>query len=75
MKRLFITLKDRAGNEIYCDYLCNIDACKSYTIFYKFPFNESDVMRIPFELEYVTILSGVVRLNYANGLQAEIIRK
>ena len=61
--------------EIFSDYIENIDAVDSHTVIYpKVKYSESDVFRIPFNLNSIFVGQGSVILHYENGLDAEIVR-
>jgi len=64
------------GEEIFSDFIENIDAVDSHTIVYpKVKYSEADVIRLPFDLDSVYIEDGSVFLFYANGVYAQINRK
>lgn len=76
MKRLFITLLNGDNEEIFSDYVSNIDAVDSHTVIYrKQKYSEADVIRIPFNLQWIQLINGSILLHYENGVHAEIIRK
>jgi hypothetical protein len=76
MKRLYLTLRDSDKNEIFSDFIANIDAVDSHTVVYqKQKYSEADVIRMPFHLNFIAIKDGIVYLYYDNGVHAEIIRK
>ena len=75
-RKLFITLYNGLHEEIFSDFIENIDAVDSHTNIYpKVKYSEADVIRLPFNLRFFTIRDGVVSLHYDNGVYAEIIRK
>ena len=62
--------------EIFSDFIENIDVVDSHTNIYpKVKYSEADVIRLPFNLRFLTIRDGVVSLHYDNDVYAEIIRK
>ena len=75
MKKLFLTLNDKNGNEIFSDFIEHIDACKHNTIgTHKLPC-EANVIRIPFVMDHILVLRDILCIYYENGLFAEITRK
>jgi len=76
MRKLFITLFNRLHEEIFSDFIENIDVVDSHTnIYHKVKYSEADVIRLPFDLRYFTINNGEVTLYYENGIYATIVRK
>lgn len=76
MKQLHLTLLNIEGNEIFSDYIKNIDCVDSHTIIYhKTNFSEADVIRLHFNLQFISISEGKIYLYYDNGIHAEVIRK
>ena len=76
MRKLFITLLNVENEEIFSDFIENIDAVDSHTVIYsKVNYSEADVIRLPFNLRFISIKDGAVRLHYDNGVYAQIIRK
>jgi len=64
------------NEEIFSDFIENIDAVDSHTCIYpKIKYSEADVIRLPFNLRFVHVINGSVVLYYENGVHAEIIRK
>lgn len=64
------------NEEIFSDFIENIDAVDSHTCIYpQVSYSEADVIRLPFNLKSYGISNGVVFLNYENGVYAEITRK
>lgn len=76
VKKLYITVANEDDEEIFSDFIENIDAVDSHTCIYpKVKYSEADVIRLPFNLLSVQVRSGSVFLYYDNGIHAEIIRK
>lgn len=75
-RKLFITLYNGLNEEIFSDFIENIDAVDSHTIIYpKVKYSEADVIRLPFNLRFINVWDGKVRLFYDNGVHAEITRE
>jgi len=76
MHSLFITLYNGLNEEIFSDFLSNIDAVDSHTCIYpKVKYSEADVIRLPFQLRFIHAIDGKIEIFYENGVHAEIIRK
>ena len=76
MKRLYITLRNEEGYEIFSDFIQNIDAVNSHTCIYpRSTHSESRVIRIFYDLLSFYIKDGIVLLYYQGGLFAEVTRR
>lgn len=75
-KRLFITLFNGDNEEIFSDFIQNIDVVDSHTVIYpKVKYSEADVIRMPFNLRSIYLKNGSVFLYYDYGIYAEIVKK
>lgn len=75
-RKLHITLFNGLNEEIFSDFIENIDVVDSHTCIYpKVKYSEADVIRMPFNLKFVQVRDGSVLLFYENGIHAEIIKK
>jgi hypothetical protein len=71
-----MTLYNGQNEEIFSDFIQNIDVVDSHTVIYpKVKYSEGDVIRLPFNLRFVHVIDGTVILFYNNGIHAEITRK
>jgi hypothetical protein len=76
MRKLYLILKNNEGDEIFSDFIENIDSVDSHTVVYrKTKYSEADVIRMPFNLHGVWCRNGMITLIYDNGVHAEILRK
>jgi hypothetical protein len=64
------------NEELFSDFIENIDAVDSHTCIYpKIKYSEADVIRLPFDLKWISVINGSIVLYYENGVYAEIARK